>query len=54
MKQQMIGWLWHQLNHMQNICTWLQSDNRISQILQASTASKSVGCFFCFRIIFHS
>ena len=21
------GWQWHQLDHMQTICTWLQSDN---------------------------
>jgi len=27
MKQEMTGWLWHQLNHMQIICTSLQTDN---------------------------
>jgi len=21
------GWQWHQLDHMQTICTWLQTDN---------------------------
>jgi len=33
MKQQMMGWQWHQLDHMQIICTSLQTDNH------ASTAS---------------
>jgi len=27
MKQQNDGWQWHQLDHMQNICTSLQTDN---------------------------
>jgi len=27
MKQEMIGWQWHQLDHMQVICTLLQIDN---------------------------
>ena len=27
MKQEMMGWHWHQLNHMQVICTSLQTDN---------------------------
>jgi len=27
MKQEMIGWHWHQLDHMQIICTLLQTDN---------------------------
>jgi len=27
MKQEMMGWQWHQLDHMQDICTLLQSDN---------------------------
>ena len=22
-----LGWQWHQLDHMQTICTWLQTDN---------------------------
>jgi len=26
-KQEMMGWRWHQLNHMQIICTLLQTDN---------------------------
>jgi len=30
MKQQMIGWHWHQLYHMQIICTLLQTDNHAS------------------------
>ena len=27
MKQEMVGWHWHQLDHMQIICTSLQTDN---------------------------
>jgi len=30
MKQQMIGWQWHQLDHMQIICTSLQTDKHAS------------------------
>jgi len=30
MKQEMIGWQWHQLDHMQIICTSLQTDNHAS------------------------
>jgi len=33
MKQEMMGWQWHQLDHMQIICTSLQTDNQ--QILGA-------------------
>jgi len=36
MKQEMTGWQWHQLDHMQIICTSLQKDNHlITQLLQA-------------------
>jgi len=27
MKQEIIGWQWHQLDHIQIICTLLQTDN---------------------------
>jgi len=27
MKQEMMGWHWHQLDHMKTICTLLQTDN---------------------------
>jgi len=27
MKQEMMGWQWHQLDHMQIICTSFQTDN---------------------------
>jgi len=27
MKQEMMGWQWHQLDHMQIICASLQTDN---------------------------
>ena len=30
MKQEMMGWHRHQLDHMQNICTSLQTDNHTS------------------------
>jgi len=30
MKQAMMGWQWHQLDHMQIICTSLQTDNHAS------------------------
>jgi len=29
-KQEMMGWEWHQLDHMQIICTSLQTDNNAS------------------------
>ena len=30
LKQEMMGWRWHQLSHMQIICTSLQTDNHAS------------------------
>jgi len=30
MKQETLGWQWHQLDHMQIICTLLQTDNHAS------------------------
>jgi len=30
LEQQMTGWQWHQLDHMQIICTSLQTDNHTS------------------------
>jgi len=43
MKQKMMGWQWHQLNHMQIICTSLQTDNHAStsslKFLQAGCSS---------------
>jgi len=30
MKQEMMRWQWHQLDHMQIICTLLQTDNHTS------------------------
>jgi len=30
MKQEIMGWQWHQLDHMQIICTLLQTDNYAS------------------------
>jgi len=40
MKQVMVRWHWHQLDHMQIICTSLQIDNHtITQFLQAGCCS---------------
>jgi len=30
MKQEMMGWQWHQLGHMQIICISMQTDNHAS------------------------
>jgi len=30
MKHEMMGWQWHQLDHMQIICTSIQTDNHAS------------------------
>jgi len=30
MKQEMMGWQWRQLDHVQIICTSLQTDNHVS------------------------
>jgi len=30
MRQEMMGWQWHQLDHMQIICSTLQTDNHTS------------------------
>jgi len=46
-QQEMMGWQWHQLDHMQIICTLLQTDNH------ASTSSINFlqgGCY-CWRPI---
>jgi len=32
MKQEVVGWQWHQLDHVQIICTSLQKDNNASMI----------------------
>jgi len=42
-KQEMMGWQWHQLDHMRIICTSLQTDNHASTLpftcLQAAMPS---------------
>jgi len=38
-----MGWQWHQLDHMQIICTWLQTHNH------ASTQFSQGGCPSCRR-----
>jgi len=32
LEQEMMGWQWHQLDHMQIICTLLQTDNHGSTL----------------------
>jgi len=32
MKQEMMGWQWHQLDHIQIICTLLQTDYHASTL----------------------
>jgi len=43
LEQEMMGWQWHQLDHMQIICTLLQTDNHAStsslNFLQAGCSS---------------
>jgi len=46
MKQEMMGWQWHQLDHMQIICTLLQIDNHA--IMPAPHHS----IFFTLRMLF--
>jgi len=36
----MMGWQWHQLHHMQIICTLLQTDNHASNAILPHVASK--------------
>jgi len=33
LEQEMMGWQWHQLDHMQIICTLLQTDNHARLLL---------------------
>jgi len=42
MKQEMMGWQWHQLDHMQIICTSMQTDR---QPALASTPSQKLEDF---------
>jgi len=52
MKQETMGWQWHQLNHMQIICTSLQTDNHASTsaliFLEAYAAVADPGGFVGF------
>jgi len=34
-----LGWQWHQLDHMPTICTSLKTDNHTTQFLQAGCSS---------------
>jgi len=44
MKQEMMRWQWHQMDHMQIICTLLQTDNHASTSSLSfwATVSKTV------------
>jgi len=44
MKQEMMGWQQHQLDHMQITCTSLQTDKHISS---PSLISLQAGCSLC-------
>jgi len=33
MKQEMMAWQWHQLDHMRIICIWLYKDNHAGTLL---------------------
>jgi len=44
MKQEMVRWQWHQLDHMQIICTSLQADNHSST---SSLNFLQAGCPSC-------
>jgi len=44
MKQKSTGWQWHQLDHMQIICTLLQTDNHTST---SSLNFLQAGCSSC-------
>jgi len=49
----MMGWHWHQLDHMQIICTLLQTDNHSEQrpagwsVCQITTQILQAGCPSC-------
>ena len=38
----MMGWLWHQLDHMQIICTSLQTDNHASKVRKSIRPVRTV------------
>jgi len=44
MKQEVMGWQWHQLDHMQITCTSLQTDNCASNV---SWKRPLNGCLSC-------
>jgi len=46
MKQEMMGWQWHQLEHTQITCTLLQTDNHIST-LSLNFYGLDSGCSSC-------
>jgi len=42
MKQEMMGWQWHQLDHLQIVCTSLQTDNYASTLLSVSFCTSQI------------
>ena len=44
MEQKMMGWQWHQLDHMQIICILLQTDNHVST---SPISFLQAGCHSC-------
>jgi len=45
MKQQMMGWQWHQMDHMQIICTSLQTDNHTKTLSLKFLQAGPFGCY---------
>jgi len=46
MKQEMIGWQWHQLDHTQIICTLLQTDNHASSSFMVALCNRADDIYF--------
>jgi len=44
MKQEMTAWQWHQLDHIQIICTSLQTDNHTTSPLPHHSVFLQAGC----------
>ena len=43
-EQEMLGWQWHELDHMQIICTSLQTDNRASTPITQFLEARCLSC----------
>jgi len=52
LKQEMMGWQWHQLDHMQIICTTLQTDNH--DVLDITVSLSTLYLEFCLVVSRHT